>query len=718
MKKISIILISVLSLVSVFSCKKSEMGEGYGYLYVNLDEDDSEELVMKSTPAEDQVFSVTIYNSLGQQVAFVEDYREIGSGGIELRSGNFEYTALASSGDESKAAAFDEPFYSGTEGFRIETGKQTSIDIVCSLANVKVTADFSEIEKYFKTYSLTVSNGLGELVFSNAAEPSTAEREGFFSVTDELSWRLDLVNNDGADYKELSGVCKDVKANQHYTFKFSLADEDAADGAGAVTVTIDDSMEEHSIDMDLDFADETLPEVSTDFGYDGKNPVSITAGDATSRKLTLTTADGFKSILLSYGPSGAGTKVSGVAYELVEASAEVLSALRSDGISVAESVVSGVMSVEVTLTDYIKNLATGSYSINLFMVDINDAFTEQVIVLDILSNVDVEAVSVNPWARFATVEAKWYPVEQPEGVSFQWRKASDPDWKDFTGNVSANPASRTYSADIRGLEPETEYVFRAVTVEDKETKVLSFTTEKEETLHNMSFDYWWTDGKAPMPNQSSEYHIWDSANPGTASFGITPTVPEETHLAKEGEGKKAAKLVSQKASLLGGLINTFAAGNLYTGSFVKAVVNPQGAELDWGVPFNARPIALKGYFDYLPQTVNYGEEDMLGKTDICQIQIMLTDWDEPFHVNTSTSYFVDPAKDPGIIAYGCMEYGQATEGYKEFTIKLDYRSTERTPKYIVIVAAASKYGDYFTGGDGSTLYLDEFKFVYDPDELD
>lgn len=33
--------------------------------------------------------------------------------------------------------------------------------------------------------------------------------------------------------------------------------------------------------------------------------------------------------------------------------------------------------------------------------------------------------------------------------------------------------------------------------------------------------------------------------------------------------------------------------------------------------------------------------------------------------------------------------------------------------YIVIVASASKYGDYFTGGDGSTLWLDELSIEYD-----
>ena len=47
---------------------------------------------------------------------------------------------------------------------------------------------------------------------------------------------------------------------------------------------------------------------------------------------------------------------------------------------------------------------------------------------------------------------------------------------------------------------------------------------------------------------------------------------------------------------------------------------------------------------------------------------------------------------------------------------LVYRN-DRTPKYIVIVGAASRYGDYFTGGKGSVLKLDEFELVYDSDGL-
>lgn len=51
--------------------------------------------------------------------------------------------------------------------------------------------------------------------------------------------------------------------------------------------------------------------------------------------------------------------------------------------------------------------------------------------------------------------------------------------------------------------------------------------------------------------------------------------------------------------------------------------------------------------------------------------------------------------------------------YVPFEVRLDYRSTSRVPKYLLITASASKYGDYFTGGNGATLWLDDLELVYD-----
>ena len=49
---------------------------------------------------------------------------------------------------------------------------------------------------------------------------------------------------------------------------------------------------------------------------------------------------------------------------------------------------------------------------------------------------------------------------------------------------------------------------------------------------------------------------------------------------------------------------------------------------------------------------------------------------------------------------------------KDFSINIQYRN-ERIPKWVSIIATSSALGDYFTGGTGSILYLDEFCFVYE-----
>ena len=108
---------------------------------------------------------------------------------------------------------------------------------------------------------------------------------------------------------------------------------------------------------------------------------------------------------------------------------------------------------------------------------------------------------------------------------------------------------------------------------------------------------------------------------------------------------------------------------------------------------------------------------LMGKPDQCQILMFLTDWDEPFLVNTNEKKFVDLDNDPGIIALGQLNSSESSSDYIRFTIPLVYRDNQRMPEYLVIAAASSRYGDYFTGGRGSVLYIDEFEFVYDPDQL-
>ena len=60
-----------------------------------------------------------------------------------------------------------------------------------------------------------------------------------------------------------------------------------------------------------------------------------------------------------------------------------------------------------------------------------------------------------------------------------------------------------------------------------------------------------------------------------------------------------------------------------------------------------------------------------------------------------------------------MQCGETVPDWITFDVNLSYTSTSRRPKYLIIVGSASKYGDYFTGGNGSVLYLDDLELIYD-----
>ena len=331
------------------------------------------------------------------------------------------------------------------------------------------------------------------------------------------------------------------------------------------------------------------------------------------------------------------------------------------------------------------------------------------------TSAEAELKTADVWAMFADLSGEYKQDEAPAGLNFEYRKTGSNTWIPFAGKVTVDEAKKKFSARITGLEPLTKYSFRAVCAKEAGKRLFNVETESAEELHNMSFDNWYMAGSAPMPNISSEYSVWDSGSPGSAKYGIIPTKSETEHVAVPGDGKKAARLESLEAPLVG-----FAAGNIFIGHYIKTTISPAGAKLDWGTPFTSRPLALRGYFDYTPKTIDTYKSpfsNLKGKSDMCHIQVFLTDRTEMYHIDSGNNQFVDLNGDD-IIAYGSVESDVATNGYEPFTIKLEYRDLTRKPNMIVIVASASKYGDYFTGAIGSVLYIDEFSFVYDPSELE
>ena len=165
-----------------------------------------------------------------------------------------------------------------------------------------------------------------------------------------------------------------------------------------------------------------------------------------------------------------------------------------------------------------------------------------------------------------------------------------------------------------------------------------------------------------------------------------------------------------------------------------------GAKLFFGQPFTSRPTQLKGWFKYNRGTsIDRGDnpyKSQLEATggDLCSVYIALADnvgldgggqnyafeidntlgADDPDNFKYKNAIDFSEA-NPHIVAYGCItdEEAKGTGNWQEFTIDLKYRDLTRVPKYIIVVASASKYGDYFTGSESSVMYIDDFELVYD-----
>lgn len=681
------------------SCTQTAGPEGYGYMDINVVKDASVvpvDVATRARPADE--IALTVYDGAGGYVFGTDDCASV-TDPVMMQTGS--YTAVATSGAvlDGGAAAFDAPFYSATKEFTVRRNTVETLDMVLVLDAVKVTVGFSqEIYDNFSSYVLTVSNGISSLVFGPDVDGvSTVDRTGYFAVTGTLTYTLQLTAADGRVFEPLTETYTDVKARQHYAFSFSVAERQPEGGAEMV-ITVDDSMNIKEHHIVLDFTQNDIPRATATFDLDA--PLSFDAGDLSPKSVTVDFIESAESLIIRHSDAGLSAAGLPEETELFGATAETVSALAGLGVT-AEPVTADMEGTTLDFTEFFASLPGGTYSLQLYARNGSGAELNKEISLTVMT--DIQAVSANAWARFAVLSGKWTSDTQPDGLGFQYRPAGG-EWKDVEADVTANAEKKTFSAELRGLSAGTACQFRAVSAGQKSAPV-QFTTEEEQSVPNMGFDSW-----------SDQYTLtggWDSANKGSGLMNVYPTVQETSDLAVEGDGKSAARLESKNVIFVG-----LAAGNLYTGQYIG--MSGIGAELDWGVKFTSRPLALKGSYKYMPKNIDQAKDPytgLKGQPDTCQIQILLTDWDKPFRVNTSSSTFVDFENDPHIIAYGRLEDSRTMESYDDFTVRLEYRNTERKPKYIVIVAAASKYGDYFTGGVGSTLLVDEFSLVYDPDAL-
>ena len=314
--------------------------------------------------------------------------------------------------------------------------------------------------------------------------------------------------------------------------------------------------------------------------------------------------------------------------------------------------------------------------------------------------------AVDAWSRVVWAYGSC-PADMKGG--FQYKKYSDTEWINVNDSYVTQNGG-TFSCYIPHLEPLTQYMVRAVADGNIGNEVTVMTQETAD-IPDGSFDQWWLkDGKIWCPWDEGGTPYWDTGNTGAATLGQSNVVPTEHTVTGSGQ---AAELNTKFVGLFG--IGKLAAGSIYTGSF-KQIDGTNGI-LDFGRPWKLRPTKLRGYYQYKTAPIDYVSSelsDLKGRPDSCHIYIALTDWTAPYEIRTNPKNRQLFDKDASyVIGYGELVFGGSMDDYASFEIEIKYRDTSIIPSYMQITCAASKYGDFFTGGAGAVLYVDEFSFDYD-----
>lgn len=292
---------------------------------------------------------------------------------------------------------------------------------------------------------------------------------------------------------------------------------------------------------------------------------------------------------------------------------------------------------------------------------------------------------------------------------FEYRKTTDSEWIPVPANL-VTQTQGSFSCFIPHLEPLTEYVVRTVSGDSKGNEI-TVTTQATADIPDGDFEQWFQDSKGMWcPWDANGERFWDTGNGGSITLKENLTTP--TDYTPTGSGK-AARLETRYVNLFG--IGKLGSGSIFTGVYVST--DGTNGVLAFGRPWNLRPTKLKGYYQYSCADITDTSteyRDLKNRPDTCHIYVALTDWTAPYEIRTNPSKRqLFDKNSPSVIGYGELVFSGKMDAYKPFEISIDYRDTSRVPSYLQITCSASKYGDYFTGGRGSLLYVDQFSFDYD-----
>ncbi len=682
------------------ACREEKNEAGNGCLSMRLSiakPQFANESATTSTDALADSCRIRIYSNQG----LIRYYKGLDSfpGELWLNAGDYRITALTG---DSVAATFNGGYYKGENTFTIRAGETVTSNLACKIVNTLVTVNVTDnLKEILADYEITVATSAASLTFTAAH----ADSVGYYILPEGesmLNWTITGTKTNNEIYTQ-SGVIPNVKRATKYELTLDFNESEYVMGGAYFDIVVNES----AIEKVEDIIIYKRPDiVGNGFDIESILTFEVGAGSETSVWVNATSAI-YQLIVSCENFTAMGMPANSI--ELASATSDVLATWESAGLShryeYDES--RDVSTSKITFSEaFISNLPEGAYEIEIRAVDMHAKEWSETLTLNISNAVVLTepAIRHEIWAKHATLRGTLLH-ETTEALSFQYRAKGSEEWT----SIDAQLDGTNITAVVTGLSAGTTYQYRVLAGGMPSSVITEFTTEEATALPNAGFENFHQPNKVLLIYEAGGTMWWDSGNHGSATLNKNITTQD---MSLKHSGNSSIKMQSQFVGL--GSIGKFAAGNVFAG--VYAGTDGTDGILDLGRPFTSRPVQLKGYIKYVTGVVDYSNTSELpkGATDIGNLYISVGDWDKPVHVTTKDKT-VFSRDDEHIIGFGEIVLDKNTEGEGliPFTIDIEYRSTTRIPTYIVIVASASYYGDYFTGSSSSTLWLDDLELVYE-----
>lgn len=702
--------------VLLSGCAADEpFGEGEGVLKMRMVVNST--LTRAETDQQDLADKCVVYLSGTKGLLYKFNGLDNVPSDIYLKSGS--YVAEAWTGD-SVTASFDKKFYRAYEPFSIARGDVKNVVLNCRIANVVASINPEPIiAEALRDYKVTVGNTRGSLDFT---EENAKTAHGYFMMPNgdtELKWTITGKKEDGSAFTK-SGTIPDVQRAHEYVLNIRYTPGSTSVGGGFITVTVDDTelLIEDRVEL-------TGAPAIEGIGFDITQPFTGEQASFSRTSVYVQSLGELSSLMVStdaHEAMGLPTDE----FDFISMTEQARQELAAAGVTCTYTPGAESSSAKIVFDAALLNrLPNGEYHITVTATDAVGKKRSRTLTF-IVSDATVIPVET-PWNEVYAYRATLHGTIMKDDAAnpgFRYREAGTSEWQ-FTEAVATKPrrgmsraAGRSYSAVVTGLKPGTRYEYQAVADGYVNSLVMSITTESLFVLPNAGFELWSTDTKskndgAILPSGSGAVEFWDTGNHGSMKMkkNVTTSATSPLH-----GGTYSAMLKSQFVGIAG--IGKFAAGNLFAGVY-KETLGTSGAQLQFGRPFNgSRPVKLRGWAYYHPGTVDYTDDASKiakGATDIGSVYVALTT--QAVDVDTKGKTFFEPTAGY-VVAYGVIDftsdYGSAS-AMRQFEITLDYRDAMQLVKasHIILVASASKYGDYFAGSTESVLYLDDLELVYE-----